>query len=103
MGSGEEKPIYTISKSSDALGITHKVHGPGMPQYANELHFIQPLNEWATKCMAVDALAKEDREERTPIWDHNAERMLGFLQAAFEAGRQDMRRELRELLGIRGG
>lgn len=85
---------YVVKKSQDALGITHEFHGPGMPRYANDVHFLQPPNEWAVQCMA---------EKETRSWaDSHAERIHGFLEAAFEAGREDMKRELRELLGIWG-
>lgn len=97
MSEESRDPRYTVKKASDALGITYEFRGPGMPQYANDLHFLQPLNEWATKSMAVDELGESKRDLSL-----DAERVRGFLNAAFEAGREDMKREFRNLLGVRG-
>ena len=88
---------YSVRKSSDALGITHEFYGPGMPQYAKDVHFMQPVNEWAIKCMKED---DEGSGLRTSRWDHEADRIVRLLASAFEAGRADMRREFRWLLEV---
>jgi hypothetical protein len=82
-------PNYRFQVQKDAFGITYEFLGPGLPQFANELHFMQQMNEWGVKQWG--ASQTEDQ----------AERMRQFLMIAFEMGRQDMAAEVRRLIGVR--
>lgn len=84
---------YTAKPSSNALGVTYELRGPGLPQHANEIMPIQPLNEWATKCMgAPDDTLTEDQIQRVVV----------FLNIAFEQGKRERSREIGALLGAHG-
>jgi len=67
----------------------YEFHGPGLPLYANGVHTLQPLNDWAKKCCS---------ERDLPAAEANA--VLRLLEAAFEAGRNDAKREIREIIGV---
>ena len=82
-------PNYTFRVQKDAFGVTYEFLGPGMPQYANEMHFMQQMNEWGVKQWGATQM--EDQAKRT----------LQFLQVAFEMGRQDMAAEIRQLFGVK--
>jgi hypothetical protein len=86
---------FTVSTSETAIGTAHSFKGPGMPQYANSVHFIQPLNEWAEKCCEP----KEALDGR-PMKDVEAETILRLLRAAYDAGFSDAKAELRGWLGV---
>jgi hypothetical protein len=73
---------YKITTTETALGTEHKFHGPGLSQYANGVHLMQPMNEWATK-----SVTSEDAE-------HAAETIRRLLVAAYQAGHEAARREL---------
>lgn len=81
---------FRVTEEKTALGIVHKFHGPGMPQYANGVHVLQRLNCWALECLLKD--------DQRPT--HEADVVLRLLEAAFEAGKQQAKREIREMLGI---
>lgn len=80
---------YKLIESENAFGGSHIVKGPGMPQYANEIQFIQPLNEWAIKCF------KDDSTNRQL---NNAHTMQVFLNIAYAEGKKARSRELMKLL-----
>jgi hypothetical protein len=82
-------PNYQFRVQKDAFGTTYEFLGPGLPQYANELHFMQQMNEWGVKHWGVSQM------------DDQAQRTLQFLMIAFEMGRQDMAAEIRQLIGVR--
>jgi hypothetical protein len=77
---------YFLYKGSDAYGETVQIRGPGMPMYTNFIHLLQPFNEWASKHYNVES---------------EKERLTGLLNAAFNAGREDMRAEFRSILGVK--
>lgn len=79
---------YRIKQSSNALGITYEFHGPMLSRYANDFMPIQQLNDWAKKCLADDSSYPE----------RQAERIVGFLNLAFEAGKQARSAEFLALL-----
>lgn len=83
---------FSVERSSNALGITHKFHGPGMPRHCNEIAFQQINNAWANECMAGGG------DSHT---EGHAERVCRLLQFAFEAGQAAARREIRDALGVR--
>ncbi len=85
---------YKAVKGATALGTEYSFHGPGLSRYANSVHFLQVPCDWALEC-----LAKDDKER--DHGDHDAETIVRLLQEAFEAGRQDAKREFRQLLGVR--
>lgn len=84
---------FKVVVSETAYGKQHQFEGPGLSKYANGVHFIQPPNEWALECMV-----KELKDNS--YGDRDAEIMLGLLQQAFNAGRQDAKREIRDALGV---
>lgn len=84
---------YTVTKGRTALGIEHCFHGPGLPQHANGIHVLQLLNDWAERCLLKDAEEGGDRSQ------HEADTVLRLLACAFEAGREDAKREIRRALG----
>lgn len=91
------KNPYTIETGSNALGITHEVHGPGMPRYANELMFIQLLNDWSKKSLAEE---QKDQDGHASA-EHYAERLRGFLAIAYHAGRDSLAQDVCTLLGAK--
>jgi hypothetical protein len=78
---------YTYVDKSDALGWAPEFRGPGLPQHCCGVHLMQPMNEWATKHASGESAA------------HEAERILRLLECAYEAGKRDAKKEIRELLG----
>lgn len=82
----DENP-YSYVKSENALGSEVRVTGPNLPRYANEIMLIQPLNDWAVKCLA---------DERMD--DHYAQRICQFLNAAFQAGKEARSEEIDRLI-----
>jgi hypothetical protein len=82
-------PNYRFQVTKDAFGVTYEFLGPGLPQYAIELHFMQQMNEWGVKQWGASQM------------DDQAQRTLQFLMIAFEMGRQDMAAEIRQLIGVR--
>jgi hypothetical protein len=82
--------LFTYTTTQTALGEEHEFHGPGMPQHANGVHLLQLTNPWAQRCL-------NDRE-RGP---YEAETILRLLRSAFEAGREDAKREIRSVLGAK--
>lgn len=80
---------FKFTKGETALGDEYRFHGPGLSQYANGVHLLQVPCEWALR-----TLAEGDRAQ------HEAETILKLLHDAFEAGRQDAKREIRQVLGL---
>ena len=79
----ERKDNYT------AFGTTYKFKGPGLSQYVNSVHFLQPCNALATEHFGL-----EEQENEAKI-------IASLLHSAFEAGRQSMKADLREILEIK--
>lgn len=69
------------------MGFAPEFSGPGMARHQRGVRVMQPLNEWAAKHVD-DALAKDQ-----------ADHVVWLLEQAFKAGREDMARELRLLIG----
>lgn len=82
------EPKYRFTLSEDALGVVVDLHGPGLPKYANGVHLLQPTNEWANKVLTEDGAH----------WALDAERIVGLLGDAYEAGCRARSEELRALL-----
>lgn len=82
--------IFKVTQGQTALGTEHRFHGPGISAYANGVHFLQVPCEWA-----LQTLAEKERG------DYEAETVLRLLHAAYEAGRQEAKREIREALGVK--
>ena len=78
---------YSYVKGENALGVEHCFTGPNMPHYANEIMLIQPLNDWAVKCLT---------DER--IDERYAEKICRFLNAAFQAGKDARSAEIDRLI-----
>jgi hypothetical protein len=87
---------YSFSKTEDAIGSVYEFKGPGLPMHANGVHFIQLLNDWAAKCLND----KENDDEA--LKDYEAERVIGFLYAAFNAGKKAQQAIIREAIGAKG-
>jgi len=85
------EPKYRFTVESDALGLVVKMRGPGLPQYANGVHLLQPTNDWAQKVLTEDG----------KHWASDAERIVGLLEEAYAAGKRARSEELRELLGVK--
>lgn len=81
------KGTYSVSKSTNAMGVEHTFCGPGMSRYLG-VNFQQPNNPWATS-----RVGESDA-------DSDAERVALMLCRAYEAGRKSMAADLRELLGV---
>lgn len=97
---------YKFERSDNAQGIAYEFSGPGMPQYANSVMFFQALNDAAAVNAATDksrGWEYKDSSGKEQTWsehqsEDNAMRMGQFLNIAFEAGRESLRREIRELI-----
>lgn len=81
---------YSLRESQTALGIAYVFSGPGLYN-SSGVHFLQTTNDWAQKCMAE---AKHDRHR------YEAEYVIGLLSRAYEAGRKDMQKEIKAVLGV---
>jgi hypothetical protein len=81
---------YKATTTQTAFGTQHEFTGPGLPQYASGVHLLQPLNEWAAKHASA---GRADIEAST---------IVQMLNAAFEAGQADAKREIRAVLGVKG-
>ena len=81
---------YSFTLSEDAFGVVVELRGPGMPQHANGVHLMQQMNDWASKCLQDDGKR---------WYDLDAERIVGLLADAFDAGKRARSAEMRELLG----
>ncbi len=82
---------YTTKSSVDGMGTSFAFFGPGLPKYANSVHFIQPLIPFAQENL------RNDHVHGT----YEAEQLCRWLAAAFEAGRAAKAKELREVLGVK--
>mgnify|MGYP001546906443 CR=1 FL=1 len=78
---------YTSVDEFDAMGACPKFKGPGISQYDRGVHIMQPINDWATKHVDDDFAKRE------------TDRVVYLLNLAYEAGRQSMAKDLRNLLG----
>lgn len=84
---------YTTRTRETALGTEHEFLGPGMPQYANSVHFLQPLNDWAKRC------CDEECKDGTSRADYEADTVRSLLASAFQAGYLACKREFKAWLG----
>lgn len=85
---------YTATKTESALGSGFSFHGPGLSRYEHGVHFLQVPNEWALRCF------DNDKTKEKQIEDHQAETVLRLLAQAFEAGKKEAKREIRDALGV---
>jgi hypothetical protein len=83
---------YKLTRSSDGMGETFEVTGPGMPQFAKSVHFIQELNEFAKGAIAGHLRGAQE-----------AETVARWLALAYLAGREAKAAEVRDVLGVRNG
>lgn len=88
--SDDNKKLYDFRHVETAFGIEHKFSGPNMPQYANGIHLMQPMNDWANKCMPNIEHA-----------DRDAKMIVNMLRLAYEAGRDSMAYDIKKLLMIK--
>lgn len=88
----EEKHSILYSFERDdkgsGFGSTHIFRGPGMPQYVNHVHLLQPFNAWA---------AEHFNPKRA---DDDARVIVSLLHAAYEAGRESMKKDIHQLLSL---
>lgn len=68
---------HPATDGSGELFTTFEYHGPGLPKYANGVRF--------------------DNQGASP--GYQADRVLGFIQAAYEAGKRARSEEIRKILG----
>lgn len=88
--SQSKEPTYRYERLDNhtAFGTVHEFHGPFLSRYTNGVHFLQPLNDQAIEKYTSDYA------------DHEAEKIVSMLHAAYEAGRQSMQKDFQDLLGI---
>ena len=84
---------YTIRRSETGLGVEYTFHGPGMPQYANGAHFLQALSDSAASYL-------ESGKDRVNHTESEALRVRGLLAAAYQAGFEAAKKELRAWLQV---
>lgn len=82
--------MYTFKVSTTALGTEHKFIGPGLTEFTPGLHFQQTNNDWAVTCYA-----------KTETSTYQAEFVMTMLCRAYEAGRESMAADIRNLLAIK--
>jgi len=83
------KYLYRLQEiKATAFGNAYCFTGPNISRYSNSIHLLQPFNEWASLQWTEDYSDSESRK------------IVGMLNAAYEAGRQSMSQDIRELLGI---
>ncbi|KKN65711.1 hypothetical protein LCGC14_0478500 [marine sediment metagenome] len=82
------KTKFSYSKSATAFGTTHVFSGPGLCRYSNAIHLLQPFNDWAVKCYTYA--------------DDEAETIVSLLRQAFDAGKEEAKKELRQWLNVKG-
>lgn len=82
--------MYTFKVSTTALGSAHEFIGPGLSQFVCSLHFQQTNNDWAVTCYA-----------KTETSTYQAEYVVMMLHRAYEAGRESMAVDIRNLLAIK--
>jgi hypothetical protein len=78
-----------IRNGVDAFGSTHQFYGPGLSKFSNSIHILQPFNDWSKEYWSSE------------YSDRDAENIVGLLNAAYEAGRKSMQRDVKLLLGIK--
>lgn len=79
---------YKVVKNDTAFGDVHYFIGPKLSRY-DYAHLMQPFNEWA----------KEQWDESSSHL--NAQRIVSCLNAAYEAGRESMAEDIKNLLNIK--
>lgn len=84
---------YKSAKGETALGVYYTFEGPGLSTYGNGVHFLQALNARALTCVKEEVQGRERGEVEAKVIVH-------MLHAAFEAGRDDAKREIRATLGV---
>ena len=86
-----EKSIYQYQRqdAETAYGDTHQFIGPNLSRWGSHVHLFQPFNYWASQHWTKES---SDNEAQTIVY---------LLNAAYEAGRQSMRDDLKVLLGIK--
>lgn len=108
---------YAAHFTTDALGIVAKFLGPGLSEY-DDVHVLQPPNEWATTCMARDAEDPETLKYSQLALTKSAQlrqyhtltsgvarvnrevsAICMMLEKAFRAGQEAKEAELRAVLG----
>ncbi len=77
---------YAFNVTKDAHGTVHTFRGPGLHTH---IHFMQAMNEWATKCYS----------EQPNYTDNEAHAVIHMLESAYEAGKAERSKELLDLLG----
>lgn len=100
MSESKKRVWYEYREDKDALGVVVSFKGPGLPMYANKVHFLQTLNSWAQECLEKDE--KNLHEEQRMQWQHEAKTVIALIEAAHEAGRESAFRDIRCLLGVKG-
>jgi hypothetical protein len=83
---------YSHKIVHDALGVRHEFIGPGMYDVLSGVHLMQLMNEWASKSINDDLNSHCAFE---------ADVIKKMLEAAYEAGKDDVKKELRQALGIK--
>lgn len=85
----QEINLYNLSSiQTTAFGNTHCFSGPGISRYTNNIHLLQPVNEWASIHWTEELSNSDSRK------------IIRMLNTAYEAGRQSMKEDIKELLGI---
>ena len=87
--------MYKVKTIETARGIKHYFVGPGLHQYDNEVHFMQLMNEWANKCCGKRGEMPENNNA-----NQDADCIVRLLSGAFEAGKKEAKRVLRDLLEV---
>jgi hypothetical protein len=80
---------YSFERSENALGVEFRFTGPGMPPQYFTVQPIQPLNDWAKKCLAE---AEEEWVMR------QAQTVAALLNLAFQAGKEARSEEIDRLI-----
>lgn len=78
-----------IKDGVDAFGSTHQFYGPGLSRFGNSIHILQPFNDWSKQYWSSE------------YSDSDAQKIVCLLNAAYEAGRKSMQRDVKILLGIK--
>jgi hypothetical protein len=81
---------YSKTLTKTALGYAYTFNGPGVDYFGGgnpDIHFIQTMNEWAQECCKENFRA-----------EYEANQVIHLLNVAFKAGKEEMRKEFRDLL-----
>ena len=85
----QEYPYKLLKIQTTAFGNTHCFSGPGISRYTNNIHLLQPVNEWASSQWTEE------------FSDNEASKITCMLNSAYEEGRQSMSQDIKQLLGIK--